>query len=982
MVLAELLVKIGADLSDFNKEMGKVTDILAATGKKMQSVGTKMTIGLTAPIAAFGVAAIKTAGEFETGMNRVKALTGATGQSLSDLEDLAKSLGATTQFSAGQAADAMGFLAQAGFDTDQILGSMEATLNLAASAQMELGAAADIVSNVMTGYGLSADESSRATDVLAKAFTSANTDLQQLGEAMKLAGPVAKGAGLTFEGTAAAIGLLGNAGLQASVAGTTLRGAIARLQNPTKATGDALAELGLNVSDFKDSDGNIKPLVEIVELLEDKAGFSQKALEIFGLRAGPGMQALVSQGSGALQDLTTELENSGGTAERIGNVQMEGFAGAIKQLKSAFESLKIAIGATGLLDFLTRLIEKTAGFFRKLADLDPMILQVGVAIASAVAVVGPLLAAFGTVLTLLPLLSAGFATLGIAGGPVFATVAAISALVAGISLLVMNWDTVTAFMQESWLRLKLAVVSGIADMLSGFEGFAQFIPGVGDAVAAAATIMRQKTGEAALALSKFKIEQDRAKTSTDEGKVAAEQAAPAVDALGDSLGATGDAAGGASVELKKMSDVVAGSNEPVETYISSLQELAGSAGFAAIAAGEAVARIDDFPNSTKKAEESVGDLSGALQRVPQSLEEPEWDLLDPPQETFTRIDAIGIRFREMFAGVTTSFKGVIGSLTGKDGLKGALGTIGGILGGTGTFGGALKGLIGNLGSKGVGGIIGSLAGTAFPGLGVAMGAIGPVLDKLGIDMDKVFSGITAGAGLAVKAIGNIFGIGAKARERSNELSNFATGFEALGIDPTQELNAQQEAAVRSLLNPFLTRGIVSSEDLLSSVGLSADDIQLDLQDFVETILDPSNVAVLAPTAVDQARLLIGDLQNGTGPLAGLMDQFGVSQEALINIILDRLNVSRKELDRRLAEIAAGTGTGGVLVGPDGELIGGGGGGTVIPTDKLGGAVDVSDTRSGPGDMGGINVNVNLDGQRLGELMMPRIEREIEVNVGG
>ncbi|KKN35510.1 hypothetical protein LCGC14_0782780, partial [marine sediment metagenome] len=207
--------------------------------------------------------ALRTAAEFEAGMNRVKALTQATRKEFSLLEEKAKTLGSTTVFSARQVTDAMGFLAQAGFSVNEIVGSMRDTLNLAAAAGLDLGTAADIVSNVMSGFGIRVEELGSAVDVLAKASISANTDLLQLGQAMKLAGPVAKQFGLTFEETTAAIALMGNAGFQSTLAGTALRGALIRLAASAK-------KFGIDVFDAR---GKLLPLVEIMRRLRT-AGLS------------------------------------------------------------------------------------------------------------------------------------------------------------------------------------------------------------------------------------------------------------------------------------------------------------------------------------------------------------------------------------------------------------------------------------------------------------------------------------------------------------------------------------------------------------------------------------------------------------------------------------------------------------------------------------------------------------------------------------
>lgn len=294
---------------------------------------------------------VQVAADFETAMNRVTALSGATGEQFDQLRQQAMELGRTTQFTASQAGDAMGFLAMAGFKANEILGAMPGTLQLAAAAQMDLAETADVVSNILTGYNKDVSELAHVNDVLVKAFTSANTDLSQLAEAMKYAGPIASAAGVAFEETAAAISLMGNAGIQGSMAGTSVRGALTRMLSPTKQVRAAMAQAGLT---FTDTKGRLLPLADIIEQLEPHAEDAGLMMELFGQRAGPAMAALVSQGADSLRELQAELEGSAGTAERIANVQMAGFNGMMKEFWSVVEGLQIAIG-NALLPVLTAL---------------------------------------------------------------------------------------------------------------------------------------------------------------------------------------------------------------------------------------------------------------------------------------------------------------------------------------------------------------------------------------------------------------------------------------------------------------------------------------------------------------------------------------------------------------------------------------------------------------------------------------------------
>lgn len=402
---------------------------LDKAGKSVRDTGTKLSTWVTAPIAAIGIGIIKTAGDFQSSMNRIKAVSGATGSEFTQLRDQAKELGATTQFSASQAADAMGFLAMAGFKASDIMTALPGVLNLAAAGAIDLGEAADIASNILSGYGFQAKDIGKVNDVLAKTFTSTNVDMRMLGESFKYVGPVAKSAGLGFEEVSAAVGLLGNAGIQGSQAGTTLRMAIARLAKPPKMAQKALKALGLEVND---SHGKMLPLVDILRQLEKTGANTAQMMSIFGIEAGPGMQALVSQGSDALEKLTGDLENSGGTAERIAKVQMEGLNGAFLGLKSAAEGLALEIADAGILDWVTGLTQRLTGLVSRLNQTNPAVLKIGSIVALVVAAVGPLLVvlglaisgvgtALGFLLTPVGAVVAGVVLLGAALGTAYAT---------------------------------------------------------------------------------------------------------------------------------------------------------------------------------------------------------------------------------------------------------------------------------------------------------------------------------------------------------------------------------------------------------------------------------------------------------------------------------------------------------------------------------------------------------------------------------
>ena len=326
-----------------NTQLGQMGTTLTAAGASATAAGKSLTKFVTLPILGLGAVAVKVSADFQTSMLQVQAVSGATGDQFEALSEQAKELGRTTQFSASQAADGMGFLAMAGFEVQEILDAMPGVLNLAAAGNLDLAQAADIASNVLSGYALQASEIGRVNDVMAQTFTSTNTSLAQLGEAFKFVAPVAQSAGLELEEVNAALGLLGNAGIQGSMAGTTLRGAIAKLNKPSEEAAGALDRLGISVFD---SEGQMRPFVDLVEQFETAGLNTADAMTIFGLRAGPGFQALVSQGSAALEDLTAANRRAGGEIEAI-NEELGLTETQLADLTAAFDATQSSVQDAG-----------------------------------------------------------------------------------------------------------------------------------------------------------------------------------------------------------------------------------------------------------------------------------------------------------------------------------------------------------------------------------------------------------------------------------------------------------------------------------------------------------------------------------------------------------------------------------------------------------------------------------------------------------
>lgn len=367
-------------------------------GSSMQAAGSAM-LPLSAAVGAFGAGALTIFADFERGMNRVRAVTGATGTDFDALNKQAQDLGASTVFTAREAAEAMGFFGLAGFKVNEILGAMPGALQLAAAGQMQVGHAADIVAKIMRGYAMDATEVGRINDVLTKSFVSANTDLVQLGEGFKHAGPVAKQFGIQFEEASAALALMADAGFQGSLGGTSLRNALLRLQGVLPESAKLLKEIGLET---QDASGKLRPLADIIEQVEQKGIRAEDMMRLLGVRGGPAFLSVIERGSGALRSFTEMLEGAGGTAARIEKIQLEGLKGQWVLLTSAAEGAAIAIGgamapaAGKLLGPLTELANFVRDDVVPAFQSMPTAMQTGmVGMMGAVTAAGPVLFGLG-----------------------------------------------------------------------------------------------------------------------------------------------------------------------------------------------------------------------------------------------------------------------------------------------------------------------------------------------------------------------------------------------------------------------------------------------------------------------------------------------------------------------------------------------------------------------------------------------------------
>ena len=367
--------RLAAEATRIQQAQGRLQQAqsnLDATKKTLSWDNIKSEIMGAAAPALFLAAPIKQASDFEQAMAKVGAVTGAVGEKFESLSAQARQLGRDTQFTAMQAANSQEMLARAGFETQEIINTMPALLNMAAAEGMDLANAADIAASTLRGYNLAASESARVADVLAKTSAASNTSISSLGESMKMAAPIAAGLKIPFEETAAMIGVMGDAGIKGSQAGTALRAALIRLSKEPKQTEEALRKLGIAT---RDTSGNLRTMPSLMKALSDqmaKMGAADKMGElskIFGTEAASGMLALMEAAkSGRLQDLTVEIKNAEGAAAAMAERMNATAQGAMKRLSSASESLMIDIGNV-MIPAFTLAVETTAKFTGGLSQL-------------------------------------------------------------------------------------------------------------------------------------------------------------------------------------------------------------------------------------------------------------------------------------------------------------------------------------------------------------------------------------------------------------------------------------------------------------------------------------------------------------------------------------------------------------------------------------------------------------------------------------
>ena len=446
---------------------------IAADGEKLKTMGDNVTevgkkfLPVTGAVAGLGTAAVKTAADFDSGMSRVSAISGATGSDLDALREKAREMGSKTKFSASEAASAMEYMSMAGWKTEDMLSGIEGVMNLAAASGEDLATTSDIVTDALTAFGLSANDSGHFADILAAASSNANTNVSMMGETFKYAAPIAGALGYSAEDTALAIGLMANAGIKSSQAGTSLRKIMTELSGDIKISGAAIGDVTVATTN---ADGSMRDFNDI--LMDCRTAFSgltesekaQTAEALVGKTAMSGFLAIMNAGDADVEKLSNAIANCDGKSAEMAATMQDNLAGQLTILKSQLEELAISFGEL-LMPAIRQIVTWIQGFVDKLNSMDEGTKKVIITVALFAAAIGPVLivigkvmSAVGTIMTIVPKLAGVIKTVQTAfaalnatmlANPIVLIIAAIAALVAAFIYL---WNTNEEF-RQFWIDL-------------------------------------------------------------------------------------------------------------------------------------------------------------------------------------------------------------------------------------------------------------------------------------------------------------------------------------------------------------------------------------------------------------------------------------------------------------------------------------------------------------------------------------------------
>lgn len=472
------------------QQVAQVGEKLKGTGEKLEATGKKF-LPVTGAIGAIGTIAVKTTADFDSSMSKVSAISGATGNDLQALRDKAREMGSQTKFSASESADAMSYMAMAGWKTEDMLSGISGVMDLAAASGEDLATTSDILTDGLTAFGLAASDSSRMADVMAAASSNANTNVSLLGESYKYCASTAGAMGFSLEDITESLGLMANAGVKGSQAGTTLKNAMINLAKPTDAMAGVMDKYGISLTN---TDGSMKSWNEVVNNLRDSLGGLSEAEQtsavatLFGKEATAGMLSVINAAPADIEKLNSAINNSTGSAKTMADTMNNNLSGQLTILKSQLQELAISFGEV-LMPVIRNIVTAVQGFVDKLNGMSDKQKTVITIIAGVVASIGPLLivigkvcSSIGSILMLAPKIVSGFkmiktafTALGTAfsANPIGIVIVALTALVGGLIYAYNHSEKFRDIVNNAFAKVK-EVVGKVVDSLVTF--FTQTIP--------------------------------------------------------------------------------------------------------------------------------------------------------------------------------------------------------------------------------------------------------------------------------------------------------------------------------------------------------------------------------------------------------------------------------------------------------------------------------------------------------------------------
>lgn len=475
MAFADIVVKIGADLGDFSKKMQDVESKMGAMGQKVSGAGQAMATTFGAAGLAIGAGlgiAVNKSMDFEAQISRVGAIAGASGKDLDALRDSALELGASTSKSASEVAIAQEGLAAMGFTTQEVIGAMPGVIAAAEASGADMARTSEVMASALNIFGLEATEATRVADILAQTANVSAADIDDMGYALKYAGPVAANLGISMEELSASIGLMTNAGLDGSSAGTAMRAGLLALLNPSNENSKAMEALGISVTDangkFLGISGVVESLSSSMEGMTDAQKTATLA-SLVGTEASSGFLALMNAGPAEIDKMTASLENSGGASAKAAAAMKDNLKGALEELGGAFETAQITIGTalTPAIQAATVFVTGLANAFNGLSPQMQSMIAIGAAVTAGVLL---LVAAFGGVLMVVGAVMSSIAALGgaaavLAGAlafitsPVTLVVAALVALGVAFGVAYAKSETLRAGVASAWEDIKARAIA-------------------------------------------------------------------------------------------------------------------------------------------------------------------------------------------------------------------------------------------------------------------------------------------------------------------------------------------------------------------------------------------------------------------------------------------------------------------------------------------------------------------------------------------